>query len=83
MQFTHLPQFTVTNKESEEYGEWVDKTAKLLKRPYGQVHALFTKEKWTLDDIRTAYSNATKHNGKCSSPIVWWANRKRRNAISN
>ena len=79
MNFDHLPKFTITNKESEEYGEWVDKTAKLLGRPYAQLHTIFTKEKWTLDDIRTACSNATKHNGKCPSPIVWWANRKRRN----
>lgn len=74
-------QFIITNKESEEYGEWVKQTAKLVKRSYFQMHRIFEKENWTLDEIRRAYTNATKHNGNCDSVIVWWANRKRRNSI--
>lgn len=81
MKFDHLPQFIITNTSSEEYGEWVDKTAKLLGRPYAQLHTLFTKEKWNVDDIRTAYQNATKHCGRVTPQIAWWANRKRRNSI--
>ncbi len=74
-------QFVITNKESEEYGDLVKQTAKLLGRSYPQMHLIFTKEKWSLEEIRRAYFNATKHNGKCASAVVWWANRKRRNGV--
>lgn len=77
MKFDHLPQFTITNKESEEYGEWVDKTAKLLGRPYAQLHTIFTKEKWDLDKIRTRYCYVTRHNGDIPSSILWWYLRKK------
>lgn len=77
MQFSHLPTFEVTGKPSEEYGEWVDKTAKLLKRDYGQVHRLFTREKWSLDKIRERYLTVTKHNGVIPSHILWWHLRKK------
>lgn len=72
-------QFIITNKESEDYGDWVKQTAKLVKRPYFQMHKIFEKENWDIDEIRRAYINATKHNGNCDSVIAWWANRKRRN----
>lgn len=83
MKFNHLPQFIITNKESEEYGEWVDKTAKLLGRSYGQVHMIFTKEKWTLDAIRSRYEYVTKHNGNVPSQILWWYLRKQDKVKSN
>lgn len=75
----NLKTFTIDGTKSEAYGEAVKKTAQLLKRPYFQMHTLFTKERWTLEEINRYYSLATKHNGKCASEIVWWANRKRRN----
>lgn len=81
-QFKNI-QYQITNKESEEYGEWVAKTAKLLGRPYAQVHTIFTKEKWTLDKIRTRYTNVTKHNGDIPSPVLWWYLRKKDNTKSN
>ena len=71
--------FVVDGSESEEYGEWVKKTADLLDRPYPQIHQLFTREKWTLDEIKRNYINATKHNGNCPQDKAWWANRRRRN----
>ncbi len=79
--FNHLPSFTVTETESEEYGDWVKKTATLLKRPYFQVHKIFEKENWTIDEIRRNYIRATKHNGNCEPAICWWANRRRRNKV--
>ena len=79
MMFDHLPQFKVTNTASERYGEAVKRTAALLKRPYTQMHSIFTKEKWSTEEIERAYQNATKHNGNVEPVIAWWANRKRRN----
>lgn len=70
--------FVVDGSHSEEYGELVAMTAKLLKRPYGQIHRIFTKEKWSIDEIRSAYVNATKHNGQLPSDVFWWWKRKQR-----
>lgn len=72
-------RFSVEGTKSERYGDAVKQTAKLLKRPYMQMHNIFTKEKWSVDEIERAYLLATKHNGNCKSEIAWWANRKRRN----
>ena len=69
--------FVVTNKPSEEYGEWVAKTAKLLNRPYQQVHKIFEKEKWDIDRIRRHYILSTSHNGVIPSDVYWWYLRKR------
>jgi len=75
----NLPLFEVTQKESEEYGMWVKMTAKLLDRPYFQLHRIFEKENWSLDEIRSAYNNAMKHCGKVTPEVAWWSSRKRRN----
>ena len=93
MQFTHLPQFTVTNKESEEYGECVKQTCLLLwggvtnkkgelvckRHSFMSTAKMLEAEAWSLEEIKTAYQNATKHHGKVTPQIAWWANRKRRN----
>lgn len=71
-------RFTIDQSTSERYGDIVKKTSQLLKRPYGQLHLIFSREKWSIEEIERAYLNATKHNGKCDSVIAWWANRKRR-----
>jgi len=81
MKFDHLPQFKVTGAESEEYGELVKQTSALLKRPYHQMHQLFTRERWSLSEIRDAYHNAVKHHGNVTPQVAWWAGRKRRNNI--
>lgn len=73
--------FYVTGSESERYGDIVNKTARLLKKPYFQMHSIFTKEKWTVEEIERAYQIATKHNGTLSSEVAWWVYRKKRNAI--
>lgn len=76
--FDHL-KLTVTGDDSEEYGEWVQKTAKLLKRPFFAIHLIFEREKWTLDEIKRYYLNATKHNGMVPKDVAWWSARKKRN----
>jgi hypothetical protein len=92
MNFDHLPLFTVTRSKSEEYGDWVKKTCILLhgsevnkkgetvckKGKYYPLAKIFEKEKWTLEEIRSAYHNAVKYCGKVAPEIAWWANRKRR-----
>jgi len=77
----NLPLFEVTQQESEEYGMWVKMTAKLLDRPYFQLHRIFEKENWSLDEIRSAYNNAVKHHGSVSAEVAWWSSRKRRNKL--
>lgn len=79
MKFNHLPKFTVTGAQSEEYGDIVKQTCVLLKREYFQMHQLFTRERWSLPEIRDAYHNAVKHHGNVTPSVAWWANRKRRN----
>lgn len=79
MNFDHLPQFQVTNKDSEEYGEYTKLTATLLKRPYMVVHKIFERENWSLEEIKRHYFNATKHNGNIPSHIFWWYTRRKRN----
>ena len=73
--------FIVDGSDSEEYGEWVKKTAQLIERPYMTVHRICTREKWSLDEIKRTYQNSTKHNGNCKPVICWWASRKRRNTV--
>lgn len=81
MDFSHLPKFTIEESKSEAYGDAVKLTCVLLKKPYHQMHIMFTREQWTLEEITRAYQNATKHNGKVTPEIAWWANRKRRNGV--
>lgn len=76
-----ISRFTVDQSESERYGDAVKKTAQLLKRPYFQMHTIFTKEKWSVEEIERAYQNATKHNGQLSPDVAWWVARKRRNGV--
>jgi hypothetical protein len=80
MDFSHLPQFKITGEQSQEYGELVKNTCTLLKREYHQIHLMFTRERWTLEEIRDTYQKATKHHGNVTPQIAWWADRKRRNA---
>lgn len=74
-----MSRFSVTQSQSERYGDIVKKTCILLGRPYHQMHRIFTKEKWSIEEIERAYQNATKHNGSVSEQVAWWSNRKRRN----
>ena len=73
--------FTVDGSDSERYGEAVKMTSKLLKRPYMQLHNIFTREQWSVEEIERTYQTVTKHNGDIPSHILWWHLRKKRNAL--
>lgn len=74
-------QFVVDGSDSERYAEAVNNVRKLVKRPYMQMHNIFTEEKWTIEEIERTYQNATKHNGDIPSPVMFWYLRKKRNAV--
>lgn len=73
-------QFTIAEQEEFEYEHWVNKTAKLINRPYFQVHLMVTK--WPLEKIIRHYNIATKHNGQIPEDIKWWSIRKREKGLS-
>ena len=58
------------------YEFWVNKTAKLLKKPYIQVHGIIAREELTLEEIVRRYNNATKHNGDMLPEVYWWWRRR-------
>lgn len=70
-----LDRFKVAEQKEHEFEHWVNKTAKLIERPYFQTFTMV--KKWSLEKIIRHYNLATKHNGNCASNIVWWANKKR------
>lgn len=77
--FTHIQkrlQNPRTDLPENQYEYWVDKTAKLLKRKYMQVHLIFEKEKWTLEKIRDRYKQCTERNGEMPKDVLWWYLRK-------
>ena len=60
------------------YEFWVNKTAKLLGRPYMRIHKIFEREGWYLDKIHRRYIECTKHCPDLTEPnIRWWALRKK------
>ncbi len=72
-----MSRFEISQKESEEYGEIVGLTSKLLKRPYMTVHKIFEKEQWSMNKIQERYQTCTKHNGNIPSDVLWWYLRKK------
>lgn len=69
-------EFTIGEPIEYEYEHWVNLTAKMLKRPYIQVHRLV--QDLPLSEIRHRYILATKHNGDMPSYVYWWWYRKTR-----
>lgn len=61
-------KFEVTGDESQEYGMYVDMTAKLLKKPFIAVHKMV--EDWPLEKIKSRYHEAEKIEGMPRD--VWW-----------
>ena len=72
----NLDRFTVAEQEEHEFEHWVNKTAKLIKRPYFQTFKMV--EKWPISKIIYHYTLATKHNGDVPSNIYWWWKRKQK-----
>lgn len=72
--------FTITGKKSEEYGDYVDKTAKMLGKPFMTVHMIFEKEQWPLEKIKSRYHECVKLEGNWPS-IMWWSKRKKDNEV--
>lgn len=75
-----MSRFKVAEKPKEEvekFEYWVNKTAKLIKRPYFQTFKMV--EKWPIDKIIRHYELATKHSGDIPEDVKWWWERKRAN----
>jgi hypothetical protein len=72
-----MSRFTVAEQKEHEFQHWVDKTAKLIKRPYFQTFSMM--KKWPLEKIVRNYELSTKHNGNIPSAIYWfWLRKKER-----
>ena len=67
--------FVIEEEKEHEFEHWVNKTSKLIERPYFQTFKLV--EKWPMEQIIRMYELATKHCGNCPPNIKWWAERKR------
>lgn len=70
-------EFTVGEPSEHEYEHYIKLTAKLLGRPYMQIHKML--EKVPLDEIKRWYTLCTKHNGDMASDVYWWWTRKKYN----
>jgi len=58
------------------YEFWVNKTAKLLNRPYIGIHKIITQEGLKLEGIIRRYETAVKHSGDMPPDVYWWWRRK-------
>lgn len=73
-----MDRFQVQQKPKEEQHEfehWIEKTSKLIKRPYIQTFRLV--KDWPLEKIIRHYELATKHNGDMPEDVKWWWERKK------
>lgn len=75
-------KFVITGKESEEYGEYTQKTAKLLKKPFYVIHAIFEREQWPLSKIKERYHQAEKVEGM-PKDVFWWWKKKQDKPVDN
>lgn len=69
-----LGRFQIAEQKEHEFEYWVNKTAKLIDRPYFQTFTMV--KKWSLEKIIRHYNLATKHNGDMPSNVYWWWARK-------
>ena len=60
--------FTVSDDVEHDYEHWVNKTAKLIKKPYFVTHKMV--EGWSLAKIKERYNDAVKVEGMPQD--VWW-----------
>ena len=70
----NLDRFKVAEQKEHEFEHWVNKTAKLIKRPYYQTFKMV--EKWSLEKIIRNYELSTKHAGDMPQDVKWWWLRK-------
>ena len=70
-------EFTVGEPSEHEYEHYIKLTAKILNRPYFQVHKML--ESVPVDEIKRWYTLCTKHNGDMASDVYWWWTRKKYN----
>ena len=68
-------KFTIAQQKEHEFEHWVNKTAKLIDRPYFRTFQMI--KTWTLEKIIERYQTATKHCGNISPSYKWWAERKK------
>ena len=66
--------FTVTGQDSEEFGDYVNKTAKMLGKPFFVVFKMV--EKWSLTKIKQRYYECERLEGKWKR-IMWFSKRKK------
>lgn len=72
-----MSRFRVAEKEKgeeEQFEHWINKTSKLIKKPYFITFKMV--EKWPLEKIISRYQEATKHSGNMPEDIYWWWKRK-------
>lgn len=60
--------FEIDDQQTEDYEYWVNKTAKLIKKPYFVTHKMV--ESWPLAKIKERYNDALKVEGMPQD--VWW-----------
>lgn len=82
MNFDHLPKFIITGEDSEEYADYVKRTATMLGIPYVAVHRMFEKESgWTIEKIKERYHECCKLEGDWKR-IIWYSKRKKDKAVN-
>lgn len=69
-----MTRFQVAEQNQHEFEHWIDKTAKLINRPYYQTFTMV--KKWPLEKIIRHYELSTKHAGDMPEDVKWWWLRK-------
>lgn len=70
----NFDRFKVEKETEHEFEFWVNKTAKLINRPYYATFKLI--EKWPVELIIRRYELSTKHAGNMPPDVKWWWLRK-------
>ena len=70
-----ISRFSIEEQKEHKFEHWVNKTAKLIDRPYFRTFKMV--EKWPIEKIIERYQTATKHHGSISPSYKWWAERRK------
>lgn len=68
--------FQVTGDDSQEYADYVAKTAKMVGKPFIVMHKIFEKEQWPLEKIKRRYHQVDKREGVIPKAALWFWLRK-------